>query len=246
MIKTRLIAKIEIKNDFVVKPIYFEGLKKIGKIKEVIKSIYNSGIDELIYIDIVASLYQRKLEIELLNKNLKNIFIPVTVGGAIKSINDCNNLFENGADKVTINTHALQFDEKIIYKIAKNYGAQSLVLNIEAKKVENNWVCYSDNGRCPSSRNVLEWIKISQDLGVGEILLQSVDRDGSKKGFDLDLYKKVIKHIKVPLIVASGAGKLEHISDLLKIHKPEGICLSTMLYDDIKNTYSIKRLINEQ
>jgi len=245
MIKTRLIAKIEIKNNFVVKPIYFEGLKKIGKIKSVIQSIYNSGVDELIYIDIVASLYGRKFQIELLKKNLKNVFIPVTVGGAIKSIEDCNNLFENGADKVTINTHALQFDEKIIYQIAKNYGSQSLVLNIEAKKVGNDWLCYSDNGRCPSSRNILEWIKIGQDLGVGEILLQSVDKDGSKKGFDLELYKKVIKFIKVPLIIASGAGKLEHISDLLKIHKPEGICLSTMFYDDIKNISLVKRLINE-
>ena len=245
MHKTRLIAKIEIKNNLVVKPIYFEGLKIIGKIKDVIQSTYNSGIDELIYIDIVASLYQRKFQTELLKQNLKNIFIPVTVGGAIKSIDDCNNLFENGADKVAINTYALQFDEKIIYQIAKNYGSQSLVLNIEAKKVENDWLCYSDNGRCPSSRNILEWIKRAQDLGVGEILLQSVDKDGSKKGFDLELYKKVIKFIKVPLIIASGAGKLEHISDLLKIHKPEGICLSTMFYDDIKNISLVKRLIDE-
>jgi cyclase len=245
MNKIRLIAKIETKNEFVVKPIYFEGLKIIGKTKDVIQSIYNSGIDELIYMDIVASLYQRKFQIELLKQNLKNIFIPVTVGGAIKSIDDCNNLFENGADKVAINTYALQFDEKIIYQIAKNYGSQSLVLNIEAKKVENDWLCYSDNGRCPSSRNILEWIKIAQDLGVGEILLQSVDKDGSKKGFDLELYKKVIKFIKVPLIIASGAGKLGHISDLLKIHKPEGICLSTMFYDDIKNISLVKRLIDE-
>jgi|TARA_B100001971_G_C18235960_1_gene567212 cyclase len=245
-VKTRLILKIEIKGENVVKPIYFEGLKKIGKINQVLRNIYLAGIDEIIYLDIVSSLYRRKLNLNLVKENSKNIFVPLTIGGGITLLKDCNNFFQNGADKVAINTHALQYDEKIINEITRNYGSQSLVLNIEAKKVENDWICYSDNGRCSSSKNILEWIKIAQDLGVGEILLQSVDRDGSKKGFDLDLYEKVLKYIRVPLIVASGAGKLEHISSLLKIHKPEGICVSTMIYEDTKNINLIKRLIDEQ
>lgn len=243
---TRIISKIEIKGENVVKPIYFEGLRKIGKINKVLKDIYSKGIDEIIYIDIVSSLYRRKLDLNLIRNNSKNIFVPIIVGGGISSIEDCNNFFLNGADKVAINTYALQTNKNIISEIAKKYGSQSLVLNVEAKKIENNWVCYSDNGRSSSNINVLEWLKIAQDLGVGEILLQSVDRDGSKKGFDLNLYKKVLEIIKVPLIIASGAGKIEHISELFSIYKPQGLCISSLIYEDKNIITEIKSLINDK
>lgn len=244
--KTRLICKLEIKGTNVVKPIYFEGLKVVGKIKGVFDQVHLSGVDEIIYLDIVSSLYQRKLNLDLLRESSKSIFVPLTVGGGINSIEDCNNFFANGADKISINTYALQTNQKIINEIAKKYGSQSLVLNVEAKKIENEWICYSDNGRCPSNKKILEWIQIGQDLGVGEILLQSVDRDGSKKGFDLELYKKVVDIVKVPLIVASGFGKLEHIENLVKLHKPQAICLSSLIYENKNIIKSIKSYLDEQ
>ncbi len=242
---TRLIAKVEIKNQNIVKPIYFEGLKKIGNSKKVIQEICKHEIDEIIYLDLVASLYQRKLDLNLLKENLQNIFVPATVGGGIRSIDDCNNFFENGADKISINTYALQTNKNLINTIAKKYGSQSVVINIESKKIDSNWYCFSDNGRINSNVKVDDWIKIVQDLGAGELFIQSVDKDGTKRGYDIELYDKIFKICSVPVIIGSGAGSLKDVEKIIQMIKPEAICLSSLIYDDFSIIDKIKKLLEK-
>lgn len=242
---TRLIAKVEIKNQNIVKPIYFEGLKKIGNPKKIIQEICRNEIDEIIYLDLVASLYERKLDLSLLKENLQNIFVPTTVGGGIRSIEDCNSFFECGADKISINTYALQTNKNLINTIAKKYGSQSVVVNIEAKKINKHWYCFSDNGRIDSNVKVDDWIKIVQDLGAGELFIQSVDKDGTKSGYDIELYDKIFDICSIPVIIGSGAGSLKDIEEIIKLKKPEAICLSSLIYDDFSIIDKIKILLEK-
>ena len=146
-LNVRLVAKLEIKSENLVKPIYFEGLKKIGDPEKFALKYYQEGIDEIIYLDIVASLYQREINYNLIKKTSKGILVPMTVGGGVRSLKDMEKLFDAGADKVAINTYALQHDPNIIDQAAKVFGSQAVVLNIEAKKRVNWWECFSDNGR---------------------------------------------------------------------------------------------------
>ena len=133
------------------------------------------------------------------------------------------NFFENGADKMGINTHALQTNKNLINTIAKKYGSQSVVINIESKKIDNNWYCFLDNGRINSNVKVDDWIKIVQDLGAGELFIQSVDKDGTKSGYDIELFDKIFKICSVPVIIGSGAGSLRDIEKIIEIIKPEAL-----------------------
>lgn len=243
--KKRLIAKLEIKSGDVVKPIFFEGLKKIGNPATIANFYYKQGIDEIILIDIVASLYRREIDYETIKKVSKKIFIPLTVGGGIKKLDDISKLLAIGADKVSINTHALQNDPSLINRAARKFGSQCIISNLEIKKIENNWYCLSDNGRIFSNRKVIDWIKELSSRGVGEILLQSVDFDGSLNGFDYDLFQKIKEKINVrsPLIFASGAGNLKHFKKLIKIINPNSICVSRVLHENLLSIKQIKKTI---
>jgi len=233
--KPRIIVKLEIKSNHVVKPIYFEGLRRVGTPHEMTQKYFSDGADELIYIDIVASLYQRDIDYEQIKKASDNLYIPLTVGGGIRSVDDCSRLFDSGADKVCINTHALQSDSTLIDNAAKMFGSQAVVINIEAKSIADTWRCYSDNGRIPSSKDVVDWVAEVENRGAGEIILQSVDRDGSRKGFDCNLISKVMERSQVPVIIGSGAGNIRHIVDVVKEFKPHGIALSSVLhYNDLE------------
>ena len=231
----RIIVKLDIKPPYVVKPVHFEGLRKMGDPSELAKKYYDQGADELVYIDIVSSLYQRNIIFDEIEKTANELFIPFSVGGAVRSIDDFSKLFHIGADKVAINTYAVQENPDIIDNAAKIFGNQAVVVNIEAKKWGDYWECYTDCGRMQSGKNVLEWAKEVEDRGAGEILLQSVDSDGRNRGFDLELCKQVVDLVNIPVVVSSGAGSLEDIKKVIEYAKPSGVAIASLLHYD-KNT----------
>lgn len=236
--KTRIIVKLDVKPPYVVKPVHFEGLRKVGKPAELAKKYYEQGADELMYIDIVASLYQREILFEEIEKTANELFIPFGVGGGVKTIEDFSKLFHSGADKVAINTYAVQKNPDIINQAAEIFGNQAVVVNIEAKKWDEWYECYTDCGRIQSQKDVIEWAKEVEQRGAGEIFLQCVDTDGRNRGFDLELAKQVVQSVNIPVVVASGAGKLEDIKALIDYAQPSGVAIASLLHYD-------KVIINE-
>jgi len=247
-VKTRVIVKLDVKPPYVVKPVHFEGLRKIGFPAELAKKYYNQGADEVIYIDIVASLYRRDILFDEIESTANELFIPLGVGGGVRNIEDFSKLFHSGADKVIINTYAVQENPEIINQAAQIFGSQAVVVNIEAKKWDNWYECYSDGGKVQSGKDVLEWVKEVEQSGAGEIILQSIDCDGLKKGFDIELAKQVVDSVNIPVVVSSGAGKLEDIKELIEYARPSGVAIASLLHYDeytigeIKN-YMIENII---
>ena len=242
--KTRVIVKLDVKPPYVVKPVHFEGLRKIGSPAELATAYYQQGADEIYYIDIVASLYQRDILDVLIKETAEALYIPFAVGGGIKNIEDCKLLFNSGADKIIINTFAAQSNPQLINDAARIFGSQAVCVNIEAKKIDDDWLCLTDCGRISSGRKVYEWAKEVESRGAGEILLQSVDRDGRQRGFDVELAKRVVDGLNIPVVVASGAGSLKDIGDLVKHAKPSGVAISSLIHYKINNIKDIKKYLN--
>jgi cyclase len=235
----RIIVKLDVKPPFVVKPVHFEGLRKMGLPIDLAKKYYEQGADEIFYIDIVASLYQREILINEIENTANELFIPFGVGGGVKTIDDFSKLFHSGADKVALNTYALQENPEIINHAAKIFGNQAVVVNIEAKRWDNWYECYTDCGRIRSSKDVIKWAQEVESRGAGEIFLQCVDTDGRRKGFDMELAKAVIDSVKIPVVVSSGAGKLEDIKELIENTQPSGVAISSLLH---YNDFTIKEI----
>lgn len=242
----RVIAKMDVKPPFVVKPVHFEGLRKIGDPADIAEKYYLQGADEILYIDIVASLYQREILYPFIESAAEKIFVPLGVGGGVRSLEDFSKLFHLGADKVVINTYALQENPKILREAVEVFGAQSVVVNIEAKRKGKTWECYSDCGRMKSGKLVVDWVKEVQDLGAGEIVVQSVDADGRKRGFDIPLVDLVVKNSSVPVIAASGAGSMEDVYKLASEVGPSGIAVASILHYDICSISEIKNYLSNK
>jgi len=238
--KLRVIARLDVKPPNVVKPIHFEGLRKMGKPDEMALKYYSQGADEILYIDIVSSLYRRPILPEIILTTAKNLFIPFAAGGGVKTIEDFSLLLHNGVDKVVINTHALQEDPTIIERAARVFGSQAVVVHVEAKKWQDWWECYSDCGRIRSGKDVFKWVKTAENLGAGEILLSSVDRDGRKAGFDIELIKEVVSELTIPVIAASGAGSLDGIKEMVQIAKPDAVAVGSLLHYNMTTIDEIK------
>jgi cyclase len=243
--KTRIISKLEIKPPYVVKPIHFDGLEKKGLAYDLAQTYYNQGADEIFYIDVVASLYRRPIILEEVLNVSKTLFVPFCVGGGVKSLDDFSSLFLNGADKVVINTHALQSNPKLINEASQVFGRQSVVVNIEAKKNNESYECYTDGGRIKSGRKVLDWAKEAEDRGAGEILIQAIDKDGRQNGFDIDLISELVASISIPVIAASGAGTFDHIKTLLQHAKPSGVAISSALHNKLFTIEELKIYLNQ-
>jgi len=243
--KLRIIAKLDVKPPYVVKPILFEGLRKIGLTSELMRNYYEQGIDEILYIDIVASLYQREVLFDDVEKVSSASFVPLGVAGGVKTIDDFSKLFHIGADKVAINTYAVQENPNIINQAAEIFGSQAVVVNIEAKKSGDDWKCHTDGGKIKSNVNVLDWVKEVAQRGAGEILLQSVDHDGLEEGFDLELAKKVVDSVNIPVVIASGAGTLEDMKELVEYANPSGIALASVLHYNRFTVNDIKSYLRE-
>ena len=239
----RIIAKLDVKPPYVVKPVHFEGLRKMGSPDELARKYYEQGADELFYIDIVSSLYERNFISQSIELAANQLFIPFAVGGGVRSVDDFSKILQIGADKVVINTFAVQNDPNIIDNAAKVFGSQAVVVNIEAKKWANNWECYTDCGRIQSGKDVLDWAKEVEDRGAGEILLQSVDYDGRCNGFDIQLAKKVVDMVLIPVVISSGAGTLDDIKELIKSSNPSGVAIASMLHYNRASISDIKRFL---
>ncbi|KPA96672.1 MULTISPECIES: imidazole glycerol phosphate synthase subunit HisF [Pseudomonas] len=242
----RIIAKLDVKPPQVVKPVHFEGLRKIGDPGDLAFKYYEQGADEIFYIDIVSSLYRREILFDFVSETAKRILVPFAVGGGVRSVEDFSKLFHHGADKVAINTGAHE-SPSIIDAAARVFGGQSVVVNIEAKRLtEKGWDCYTDCGRIPSGRDVIDWAKEAESRGAGEILLQSVDCDGRQRGFDIDLIKAVVDAVNIPVVAASGAGTLEDILKVATVAKPSGIALASMLHYGKTTISDIKKFLSER
>jgi imidazole glycerol-phosphate synthase subunit HisF len=205
----RLIARLDIKGQNVVKGIQMEGLRVVGKPADLAKKYAEAGADELLYIDTVATLYGRNQLAQLLEETTNEVFVPITVGGGIKSSADVRNVFNAGADKVALNTAAIR-SPRLIAELASAYGSQAIVVSIEAKRTPQGWEAYTDNGRERTGQDAVIWAERAVELGAGEILITSIDQEGTRKGFDLPLIG-ALKHLPVPVTVSGGMGSLEHL-----------------------------------
>lgn len=226
----RIIARLDIKGSNLIKGIHLEGLRIIGDPNEYAEKYYTQGADELIYMDSVASLYGRNHLSSLIENAAKNIFIPLTVGGGIRTLEDATDIFRSGADKVAINTAAVR-NPSLISSIANVFGSQSVVLSIEAKRIGNErWEVYTDGGRERSGLDVLDWVKSAVNMGAGEILLTSIDQEGTRKGFDLSLIKAVADLVPVPVIASGGMGCPEDINSAVSIGGADAIAAADIFH----------------
>ena len=230
MRNTRLIARLDIKGPNLIKGIQLEGLRVIGKPNEYAKLYYEQGADELIYIDCVASLYGRNSLSDLIQNAAKDIFIPLTIGGGIRSIDDAIQILRCGADKIAINTAAIA-NPDLITSVARKFGSQCMVLSVEAKRIGlHRWEVYTNNGREGTGLDVIEWVKRGVALGAGEVLLTSVDREGTRKGFDVELVRAVTGEVSVPVIASGGMGTPEHMVDVVKTGGAEAVAIAEILH----------------
>lgn len=226
----RLIARLDIKGPNLIKGIHLEGLRVIGNPHEFALSYYRQGIDELVYIDSVASLYGRNSLLDIIEATSKDIFVPLTVGGGIRSVDDARTVLRAGADKVAINTAAIG-RPGLITEAANIFGAQCIVISIAAKRQpDGSWEAFAETGRERTGLDVLAWSKQAVSLGAGEILLTSVDREGTLKGYDIDLVTQVSRNVSVPVIASGGAGSLGHLSQVIAEGGADAVAVASLLH----------------
>jgi cyclase len=236
---SRLIARLDIKGPNLVKGIHFEGLRVIGDPAEHALRYYRDGADELLYIDTVASLYERNNLVDVVARTASEVFVPLTVGGGIRGVDDITQLLHAGADKVAINTAAIR-RPAFIAEASRMFGAQCIVVSIEAKRRrEGGWEAYTDNGRERTGSDALEWAQRAVELGAGELLLTSVDAEGTRRGFDLGLISAIGPHVGVPVIAGGGAGSIDHIADALRMGA-DAVAVASLLHYGTQTVASIK------
>lgn len=208
MTAKRIIARLDIKGNRLIKGIHLEGWRFLGDPNEFCLNYYNQGVDEIIYVDAVASLYNRDSIKDIIRKTTENVFVPLTVGGGIRSLDDATEILRSGADKVAVNSAAIK-NPTLITDIANRFGKQCMVLSIQAKQKNGKWIAAYDSAREYTDMDVVEWAQQAVELGAGEILLTSVDQEGTQKGFDTPLIAAVCNAVTVPVIACGGFGKVE-------------------------------------
>jgi len=232
MAKVRLAARLDIKGPNLIKGVHLEGLRVIGDPQEYARKYYEQGADELIYIDTVASLYGRNNLTEIVAHAARHVFVPMTVGGGIRSVDDAARLLRAGADKVAVNTAATRRPE-LITELAQRFGSQCVVLSVEAKRRRGGgWEAYTDNGREHTGLDVVEWVQEAETLGAGEILLTSVDQEGTAKGFDVELVRAVTEVVSVPVIASGGMGSVEDLITVVCEGRADAVAMAHVLHYD--------------
>ena len=231
----RIIPRLDIKGSNVVKPVMTEALRVVGNPRKLVRKYYEQGADEIIYMDIVASLYGRNIDLDQLKKVTEGIFIPFTVGGGIRSIGDINNVLRAGADKVAINTYATTHP-RFLKEAVETFGAQCIVLSVDAKKqAGGGWEAYTDGGRERTGKDVVLWVREALSMGIGEIMIVSIDREGTRSGFAIDLIKSITSFASVPVIAHGGAGSLESIFEVINTAGADAVSASSIFqYNDYK------------
>ncbi|MEO0620205.1 MAG: imidazole glycerol phosphate synthase cyclase subunit [Pseudomonadota bacterium] len=229
----RLIARMDIKAPNLIKGIQLEGLRVIGDPNAYALKYYEAGADEIIYMDIVASLYERNSLMDIVEATTQDVFVPITVGGGVRSIDDIRELLRAGADKVAINTAAVARPE-FISEGAQIFGAQCMVLSIEAKRRANGdgWEAYTDNGREHTGLDAVEWAARCVELGAGEIMVTSVDQEGTRKGFDVELVRAISEAASVPVIASGGMGSVEHLITVVEEGDCNAVAMADILHYD--------------
>jgi cyclase len=230
MRNVRLIARLDIKGPNLIKGVHLEGLRVIGSPNEHAVRYYHQGVDELIYMDCVASLYGRNSLGDIIQSAAMDVFVPMTVGGGIRSVEDAALLLRCGADKVAVNTAAVA-RPALIADIARRFGSQCMVLSIEAKQIgPDRWEVYTENGRERTGLDVIDWAERAVALGAGEILLTSVDREGTRKGFDCALVRAVAQQVAVPVIASGGMGKAEDLIEGVQVGGADAVAMADILH----------------
>lgn len=231
----RIIPRLDIKGNEIIKSINFEGMRKVGRAQDFAEKYFLEGADELVINDVNASLFGRNTAIEFLKISCEKIFIPVTLSGGFRNLEDIRVAMINGADKVSVNTGAV-YNKKLISKAAKIYGNQAIVVTVDVKKISNKkWEVLIDKGRERTRIDAIDWIKFVEKSGAGEIHLNSVDQEGTEKGFDIELIKKVGKNCKIPLVVGGGLGLPKHLDPLLELDFIDGLSAAACFhYDNLK------------
>jgi cyclase len=245
MLAKRIIPCLDVKDGRVVKGIHFLNLRDAGDPVEIASFYSREGADELVFLDITASWEKRKIILEVVKKTAEQVFIPLTVGGGLRTVEEIRLLLKSGADKVSLNTYAVK-NPSLVKEAAKEFGSQCIVVAIDAKLIqtpksqfqeEKKWEVYIYGGREPTGKDVLQWAKEVEKLGAGEILLTSMDRDGTKEGYDLELTRAVAEAVNIPLIASGGAGSLEHLYEGLVYGKADAVLAASIFH---YGEYSIK------
>lgn len=241
----RIIPRLDIKGPNVVKGIHLEGLRVVGEPKEFAKFYYESGADELLYMDVVASLYNRNSLKDIIEETAKELFIPLTVGGGLRTIDDIRSVLNAGADKVVLNTAAIK-NPQLIKEASEKFGSSTIVIAIEAIRQENGkYFAFIDNGREFTGKEVVDWALEAEELGAGELLITSVDNEGTGAGYNYELISEVSNVIKIPVIVHGGAGNINHVKDVIEMTKIDAVAISSLFhYETLKNLkYSKNEMI---
>ena len=229
MLKKRIIPCLDVKNGRVVKGINFVDLKDAGDPVEQAKIYSDSGADEICFLDITASNENRDTIYDVVRKTSKKCFVPLTVGGGVRSIEDVNKLLNCGADKVSINTAAVE-NSKVIVDSSKKFGSQCIVVAIDAKKIEDKWEVFTHGGRNNSGINALDYARQMEENGAGELLVTSMDRDGTQAGYDIDLMSKISSNVNIPVIASGGVGNLDHLVDGIKLGKASAVLAASIFH----------------
>jgi len=226
----RIIPRLDIKGPNLVKGIHLEGLRVLGKPERFARYYYDNGADELLYMDVVASLYGRNSLLDMVAKTSREIFIPLTVGGGLRTLDDIRAALQAGADKVSLNTAAIK-RPKLIREAARRFGSSTILVSIEAiRKPDGHYEAYTDNGRERTGVDAYKWAVRATELGAGEIIVTSIDREGTGKGFDLELTRRIAESVSIPVIACGGAGTVDHLYDVVERGKADAVCLASMLH----------------
>ena len=245
MLATRIIPCLDVDNGRVVKGIKFKNIRDAGDPVELGKLYNKQGADELTFLDIGASYKSRRIMIDVVEQVSRRIFIPFTVGGGIREVVDMRAILKAGADKVAVCTAALK-NPDLLNDGARIFGSQCIVLSIDAKRDGESWSCYTHGGRTNTGVDVIEWAKEGEQRGAGEILLNSIDRDGMKSGYDLELTRRVSEAVNIPVIASGGAGTLEQMYEAIAIGKGDAVLLASLLHYGEYTIADIKQYLKEK
>jgi len=230
MITKRIIPCLDVNKGRVVKGVSFINLRDAGDPVELAAYYDREGADEIVFLDITASHERRKTVIDLASKTAEKVFIPYTIGGGINRVDDIREILKKGADKISVNTSAVE-NPNLVEEGARFFGSQCIVVAIDAKKVsDSNWEVFIHGGRTPTGRDAVKWAKQVEELGAGEILLTSMDKDGTKDGYDLELTHAITSSINIPVIASGGAGKLEHLRDVIKLAGADAVLVASIFH----------------
>lgn len=236
----RIIPRLDVKGANLVKGIRLEGLRVVGEPGGFARRYYEQGADELLFMDIYASLLQRDQFLDLIKGTARNVFVPMTVGGGVRSVEDIVNMLRAGADKVAINTAAIRRPD-LLNEAAERLGSQCVTLSIEAKRRgPAQWECLTDNGRETTGVDVLQWVQEAEKRGAGEILATSVDTEGTRRGYDIELMREIRQRVKIPVIASGGAGNVAHVVDCVRKADVDAVSAAWVFHYDLLSILALK------